>query len=165
MKRKVSILEVTVLLFIVLALGFCLFNHNNPGLKEELLEKKEQLAVAVMANKLMKAETVENFEKIIKDNNRLIASLLEKNYLTDGDLNKLQQFLIQWKTVGNDFKQEKIHSLMTYLKNKLSEKDYRKIEQIFKQEKINLETVQQLYRVWQKNNQIENDESIKDGRK
>jgi hypothetical protein len=152
LKRLVAVLKVTVLFSIVLGIGIYTFNRN-PQLKGELLEKKEQLDVAVMANKLLKADNVESFEKIIEDNSRLIDNLLEKEYLSDGDLTRLQQLLNQWKQTGNDFKGKKIQSLLVYLESRLGEEDYQRVEQLLREEKINFKAVQELYEIWKDNRQ------------
>ena len=123
-----------ILIFIVIMAiaGFAGYNYlqKDPVLKAKVDEKKFQTNIAVLATKVIKAQSPQEVKTLLADNQEIITDLTQKGYLKEQDVALFKKQLDGMESRGEPFNRVKI--LEIYAKDKLAPEKYKQIEEVLR---------------------------------
>lgn len=120
-----------LIFFVIVAIaGFAGYNYiqKDPATKAKVEEKKFQANTAVLATKVIKAQTPQEVKTIMAENQDVIINLTQKGYLREQDVALFMKQLNEMEARGELFNRVKIFE--TYAKDKLVPEKYKQVEEI-----------------------------------
>ena len=122
--------KIIIFILLVAIAGFAgySFIQKDPVLKAKVDQKKFQADTAILATKVIKAQSPQEVKTIIAENQDVIADLTQKGYIKEQDVAAFQKKLDEMEARGEPFNRVKI--LETYAKDKLAPDKYKQVEEV-----------------------------------